>query len=116
MIQDMLASNQISRETTIIEPTSVNTGIGLCLVAASLQLKVILTYKKRPRTQFSPLNSRTFQIRGPTFQNWSRTHSLIELVPNKTKILRQLCGNGRYRFWSGKGAQRGIPRCASGRD
>ncbi|CAL6024290.1 Cysteine_synthase A [Hexamita inflata] len=42
MIQDMLASNQISRETTIIEPTSGNTGIGLCLVAASLQLKVIL--------------------------------------------------------------------------
>lgn len=43
MIEDAFASESINSQTTIIEPTSGNTGIGLAAIAASLGLKVILT-------------------------------------------------------------------------
>jgi cysteine synthase A len=43
MIEDAFASESINFQTTIIEPTSGNTGIGLAAIAASLGLKVILT-------------------------------------------------------------------------
>lgn len=43
MIEDAFESESIDSQTTIIEPTSGNTGIGLAAIAASLGLKVILT-------------------------------------------------------------------------
>ena len=43
MLEDAIASKSINDETTIIEPTSGNTGIGLAAIAASLGLKIILT-------------------------------------------------------------------------
>lgn len=42
MIFDALEKGTINQETTIIEPTSGNTGIGLAAVAASLKMKCII--------------------------------------------------------------------------
>jgi cysteine synthase A len=43
MIDCALDSGQINKNTTIIEPTSGNTGIGLAMVCASYGMKLILT-------------------------------------------------------------------------
>ena len=43
MIKDALAKGLISKDTTIIEPTSGNTGIALASVCAGLGLKLVLT-------------------------------------------------------------------------
>lgn len=43
MIQDALNKGLINKDTTIIEPTSGNTGIGLASVCASMGIKLILT-------------------------------------------------------------------------
>ena len=43
MINRALESNRIDKDTTIIEPTSGNTGIGLAAICASKGLKLILT-------------------------------------------------------------------------
>ena len=43
MIQSAFESKKINAQSTIIEPTSGNTGIGLAFVCASYQLKLILT-------------------------------------------------------------------------
>lgn len=43
MIQDVLEKGLINENTTLIEPTSGNTGIGLSAVATALNLKIIIT-------------------------------------------------------------------------
>lgn len=43
MIEEAIKQGKINKETTIIEPTSGNTGIGLAAICASLQMKIIIT-------------------------------------------------------------------------
>ena len=42
MVNDLLESKKINKDTMLIEPTSGNTGIGLCLICAAMGLKLTI--------------------------------------------------------------------------
>lgn len=57
MINEAMKAGKITKNTTIIEPTSGNTGIGLAAVCASRKLKLILTMPESMSTERQKLLS-----------------------------------------------------------
>ncbi|HEY3311397.1 MAG TPA: cysteine synthase A [Anaerolineales bacterium] len=95
MIDAAVKAGALTKDKTIVEPTSGNTGIGLAMVAAALGYKVILTMpetmSKERRMLLRAYGAELILTPGPEGMNGAikRATDLVESDPNKYFLPQQ---------------------------